>query len=128
MITDESRSLFRVFLLGKPTNGSHSVANAVANAGLLYELAQDLDSLGDVAPEESPAAVLVDLSTLDINEAALLIDQCRDMKLPVLAVVPQDLLGEYDPSLNPDSASIIWSPEPTISRRNICPASSPRPW
>ena len=73
MITDKSRLLFRVYLLGEPSNGSHSVASAIASAGLSYELAQDLDGLGEVSPGESPAAVLVDLSTVDTSEAGRLI-------------------------------------------------------
>ncbi len=102
MITDQSKLLFRVYLLGEPSNGSHAVSSAIAGAGLSYELAQDLDGLGEVSPEEFPTAVLIDLSTLDTSEAKRLIKQCHELKLPVLAIVPQRMLGEYDPSLNPD--------------------------
>ncbi len=102
MITDKSKLLFRVYLLGGPSNGSYAVSSAIAEAGLSCELAQDLDSLGELSPEEFPAAVLVDFSTLDTTEAGLLIDQCHGLKLPVLAIVPQGMLGGYDPSLNPD--------------------------
>jgi DNA-binding response OmpR family regulator len=46
--------------------------------------------------------VILDLASLDMAQARPLVDQCRKLKLPVLAVVPQKLINEYDPSLNPD--------------------------
>ncbi len=52
--------------------------------------------------EPLPQAVLLDLESLDAIQARPLIGQCRDLKLPVLAVVPKDRVLDYDPSLNPD--------------------------
>ncbi len=49
-----------------------------------------------------PQAVLLDLESLAVIQARPLIGQCRDLKLPVLAVVPKDRVLDYDPSLNPD--------------------------
>ena len=49
-----------------------------------------------------PQAVLLDLGSLDTNQSRTLIGQCRELKLPVLAVVPKLRVFEYDPSLNPD--------------------------
>ncbi len=49
-----------------------------------------------------PQAVLLDLGSLDAIQSRSLIGQCRELKLPVLAVVPKDRVLDYDPSLNPD--------------------------
>ncbi len=49
-----------------------------------------------------PEAVLLDLGSLDTIQSRPLIGQCRDLKLPVLTVVPKDRVLDYDPSLNPD--------------------------
>ncbi len=49
-----------------------------------------------------PQAVLLDLSSLDATQCRPLIGQCRDLKLPVLAVVPKDRVFDYDPSLSAD--------------------------
>jgi DNA-binding response OmpR family regulator len=46
--------------------------------------------------------VLLDLASLDGAQARQAVEQCRRLKLPVLAVVPRELADDYDPALNPD--------------------------
>ena len=49
-----------------------------------------------------PDAVILDLSSLSQSEARLMIEECHDRRLPVVAAVPRDAVVDYDPSLNPD--------------------------
>ena len=49
-----------------------------------------------------PQAVLLDLGSLDPIQSRPLIGHCRELKLPVLAVVPKDRVCDYDATLNPD--------------------------
>ena len=44
----------------------------------------------------------MDLASLDLGEARLLIEQCKKLRIPVVAVVLRDGVAEYDPSPNPD--------------------------
>ena len=45
---------------------------------------------------------LVDLASLDLGQGRLLIEQCKRLRMPVVAVLPKDGVADYDPSLNPD--------------------------
>ena len=44
----------------------------------------------------------MDLSTIELGQAREVVDQCRKLKMPVVAVVSREALEAYDPSLNPD--------------------------
>ena len=44
----------------------------------------------------------MDLSTIEMGQAREVVDQCRALKMPVVAVVSREALEAYDPSLNPD--------------------------
>ena len=46
--------------------------------------------------------MLLDLGSLDATQCRPLVAQCRELKLPVLAVVPKDRVFDLEPSLNPD--------------------------
>jgi DNA-binding response OmpR family regulator len=94
--------LYRIFLLAEPSDGLHSLVKEVDLAGLSYQVGRDLDLGEDSSLEPAPEAVLIDLASLGHTQARIAIDQCRELKLPALAVVPRDLVDDYDPSLNPD--------------------------
>lgn len=91
-----------VYLLAAPTAGSHPLAGEIGQAGLSYRLVQDLDYLQESVNGPAPDAVLVDLSTVTMSQARALIDQCRQLKIPVLTVVHQAIINDFDPALNPD--------------------------
>jgi DNA-binding response OmpR family regulator len=55
-----------------------------------------------------PDAVILDLSSLSQSEARLMIEECHDRRLPVVAAVPRETMVDYDPSLNPDE--MLFSP------------------
>ena len=91
-----------VYLLAAPTNGSHPLAGEIGRAGLPYRLIQDLDHLEESVTGPPPDAVLIDLSTVSMTQARALIDRCRELKLPVLTVVHQAIINDFDPALNSD--------------------------
>jgi DNA-binding response OmpR family regulator len=93
--------LYNVLLLANQVNGLHPLAEEVDRAGLSCQVSHDLSFLEE-ASDPPPAVAILDLASLDMAQARLLIDQCRKLKLPTLVAVPQKLINEYDPSLNPD--------------------------
>ena len=91
-----------VYLMAVPTNGSHPLAGEIGQAGLSYQIIQDLDYLEESETGPAPIAVLIDLSTVSISQTRALIDHCRELKLPVLTVVHEAIINDLDPALNPD--------------------------
>jgi DNA-binding response OmpR family regulator len=65
-----------------------------------------LDSVSGQQPAQHPEAVLLDLSTVDLGQAREAVEQCRKLKIPVVAVLSREALETYDPSLNPDELII----------------------
>ena len=49
---------------------------------------------------------MLDLSTVDLGQAREAVEQCRKLKIPVVAVLSREALETYDPSLNPDELII----------------------
>ena len=94
--------MYRVYLLAEPSNGSYPLAGEVDRAGLSCQIGSDLPCLEESGTEPTPEAVLIDLASLTQSQARSLIEQCHDLKLPVLTVISQDSVDDYDPSLNPD--------------------------
>jgi len=91
-----------VYLMAVPTNGSHPLAGEIGQAGLSYQIIQDLSYLEESEAGPAPVAVLIDLSTVSISQTKRLIDHCRELKLPVLTVVHGAIINDLDPALNPD--------------------------
>ena len=91
-----------VYLLAVPTNGLYRLAGEIGQAGLSYQIIQDLDYLEESEAGPGPVAVLIDLSTVSISQTRTLIDHCRELKLPVLTVVHESIINDLDPALNPD--------------------------
>ena len=90
-----------VYLLAVPTNGLYRLAGEIGQAGLSYQIIQDLDYLEESEAGPGPVAVLIDLSTVSISQTRTLIDHCRELKLPVLTVVHESIINDLDPALNP---------------------------
>jgi two-component system, OmpR family, alkaline phosphatase synthesis response regulator PhoP len=95
------KPVYNVLLLVNQVNGSHPLAEEADRAGLSCQVSYDLSFLEETS-DPPPAVVILDLASLDLSQARLLVDRCRKVKLPVLVAVPQKRINEYDPSLNPD--------------------------
>ena len=89
-------------MLTGPNNGVGPLMDVIGQAGLSCHLASELPVLDGSDQSRQPEAVLLDLASIDSGQARLLIDQCKKLRIPVVAVVPEDNVKEYDPSLNPD--------------------------
>ena len=94
--------MYSVYLLAEASNGSHTLAGEVGRAGLSCRIGNDLEYFCNGIAEPLPEAVLLDLASLGPPQTRSLIDRCRELKLPVVVVVPQELAADYDPSLNAD--------------------------
>ena len=95
-------SAYRVALLAGQNDGVGPLMEALGRAGLACRQAADLAALDGEGREQQPQAVLVDLASLELSQGRLIIEQCKKLRIPVLAVVPLDGAAGYDPSLNPD--------------------------
>ena len=103
--------MYRVFLLANSNNRWNPLLEEVTRAGFACSVGADLSAIEEAPPDEAPQAVLLDLTSLNTVQARQLIDNCRERKWPVLAVVPLAAVDGYDPSLNPDE--FILSPAQT---------------
>ncbi len=74
----------------------------IDRAGLSCRVETDL-SAGDAGGGTlTPEAVLLDLASIAVPQAQQVVGRCREMKIPVVAVVPSEEVANHDPSLNPD--------------------------
>ena len=76
--------------------------DVIGQAGLSCHVEPDLDAEGESGGLATTEAVLLDLASIADAQAHQLVDRCRNLKIPVVAVVPREDVGDHDPSLNPD--------------------------
>ena len=96
------RPVYKVFLLAGQNNGVGPLLETLDRAGMSCRLGSDLAAMEEDGAPQQPEAVLVDLTSMDLGDARSIVDQCKKIRLPVLAVVPKDGTAEFDPTLNPD--------------------------
>ena len=94
--------MYSVFLLADQSNGALPLIDVIDRAGLSCQVGHDLSPLEGGTGSPPAEAVLLDLASVERAEAHHLVDRCKQLKLPVLAVVPQESIADHDPSLNPD--------------------------
>jgi two-component system alkaline phosphatase synthesis response regulator PhoP len=92
------------------------LADTVDRAGMTCQVGIELDQL-DESGVTPPDAVLLDLSSLEMTDARLMVEECRGRKLPVLAAVPREAIAAYDPSLNPDDMLVSPISEAELTAR-----------
>ena len=94
--------MYKVFLLANHDEVESPLAEALGRAGMAWSVGEDLSAVEGDQGAHQLEAVLLDLATIDLGQARLAVDQCKKMRLPVLAVVPRESVADYDPALNPD--------------------------
>jgi DNA-binding response OmpR family regulator len=99
-----------VFLLTNQDKGACPLVDAIARAGLSWQVGPDLAAVEEAEVSSLPEAVLLDLASVDSGQAKVFIDRCKKLRLPVVAVLPRGSAAEYDPSLNPDE--LVFQPIP----------------
>ena len=96
--------MLRLFLLSNPGNGLMSLIEEVSRAGFSCQVGSDLSYVQEAngSGGTMPDAVLLDWAGFEPEQGRPLVEQCRNLKIPVVAVIAPEALGGYDPSLNPD--------------------------
>lgn len=96
------QTVYKVVLLAGPNNGVGSLTDVLGRAGLAWQIRSDLWESSGNDQTQQPQAVLLDMASVDLGQGRLLVEQCKKLRIPVVAVVPKDRVVDYDPSLNPD--------------------------
>ena len=96
--------MYTVFLIATHGNGLHGLLETMSRAGLSCLFGSELAQVADAAGSDRTHmdAVMLDVASFPQAECQNIIAGCRDLKVPVLAVVPNESLQDYDPSINPD--------------------------
>ena len=96
--------MYSVFLLANRSSSLQSLLESVSRAGLSCLFGAELYQLEEAAAsgESSMDAVLLDVESFYPAKCQEMVESCRELKLPVLAVVPGEAVDGYDPALNPD--------------------------
>jgi DNA-binding response OmpR family regulator len=95
--------VYKVFLLATHLDDASPLHEAVKQAGFSCLSGTELPFLEE--PSDSGVktdAVIIDLVSISNEWARGVIDECRDARVPVLTVVFNEDLEEFDTSLNPD--------------------------
>ncbi|MCH7605772.1 MAG: response regulator transcription factor [Chloroflexi bacterium] len=94
--------MYSVFLLTNESNGTSSLFDRIGRAGLSCQTGCDLSTVEEGSASPAPEAVLLDLASVDRTQAHQFVDQCRKLRMPVVAVVPREQVADHDPLLNAD--------------------------
>ena len=96
--------MYTVFLLATHGNGLHSLLETMSRAGLSCLFGTELSQVADASGSDQTRmdAVMLDVASFRTGECQEIVSGCRDLKVPVLAVVPSDAVNDYDPAINPD--------------------------
>lgn len=94
--------MYNVYLLANEKDGACPLVDAIHRAGLICSMAPGLSLGEEFEASPQPEAVILDLASVGQAQGRDLIDQCRKLKLPLVAVVGKESLAGFDPALNPD--------------------------
>ena len=108
--------LYNVVVLNNHESG-RELAEAAGRAGMVCRIESDIELLLDDGNADAPDAVLLDLASLETSAARRVIEHCRGRKVPVMAAIPKDAVGRYDPALNPDELVICPTSDDELSLR-----------
>ena len=100
----------RVALLAGQNNGVGPLVDMLGRAGLACLRGSDLSELDGDGPEQQPEAALVDLASIDQAQGRLLIEQCKDRRIPVLALAPLGRRVRVRPDPEPRRAGLLSGP------------------
>lgn len=97
--------------------GSGGVAEAVGRVCASCRVEDSGDFLWEDDSPETPDAVVIDLSSLEVAEAKRAVGRCRERKIPAVAALPRDQVADFDPSLNPDEVVICPASDDELTLR-----------
>ena len=95
--------MYNVFLLVNQLGESSPLFQVAKQAGFACLAGPELPFLEEPLDFGGKTeAVIVDLDSMSTGLARDIIDECKNAKVPVLTVVPDGQVEDFDPSLNPD--------------------------
>ncbi len=96
--------MYSIFLLANRGNGLQPLLETVSRAGLSCLFGSEFSQVEDAASSQQTNmdVVLLDVESFRPAERRELVEGCRELRVPVLAVVPGADVDAYDPALNPD--------------------------
>ena len=85
-------------------NGLQGLLETMSRTGLSCLFGSELSQVEEAAESDhtNMDAVVLDVASFRPVECQEIVAGCRNLKVPVLAVVPYEGLADYDPSMNPD--------------------------
>ncbi len=98
-------------------DGNNEVWEALGRGGFSTVFAPDLQGFLSLSLEEPADIVVVDTASLDPGQRRQVVDECRERKLPVLALVPQAGLSTYDFAHGGDDFVALPCPPQEVSLR-----------
>ena len=108
--------MYNLLVLVDHSDGD-GIADALARAGMTCRLGENGELPWDIDEDDVPDAVILDLQSLGMSNARKAVGSCREKKVPVLAALRNEAIGQYDPSLNPDELLISPSTDDELSLR-----------
>ena len=98
------QAVYSIFLLASHGSGLRSLLETISKAGLSCRFGSDLAQVAEAAaaPPAGLDAALLDTDSFTAAQCRVMVEGCRELKLPALAVVPGATVESYDPTLNPD--------------------------
>ena len=94
--------MYTVFLLADHDDGFTPLAESLSRVGMACQFGPELPPVIGQHASQQPEVVLLDLAKFEMGQAREVVEQCRKLRMPVVAVVSREGLEAYDPSLNPD--------------------------
>ena len=94
--------MYSLFLLADDSNGALPLLGVIDRAGFSCCVGADLSHLEEGGDPIAPEAVLVDLASVGTAQTHQFVDRCKQLKLPVVVVIPGEQASDHDPSLNAD--------------------------
>ncbi|MEC9309225.1 MAG: winged helix-turn-helix domain-containing protein [Chloroflexota bacterium] len=95
-----------VVLVENASKRVKSLTNSLGSVDLLCHVFDAADLFGDSDIPSDADAVIIDSTEVAETLLAEIIDRVRELKLPVILVIPKDRVANYNHSLNPDELII----------------------
>jgi len=94
--------VYNLLLLTKREDQMDLLIKASGQFELDLRIESEMPSLDGEIDNCTPDAVVLDVGSMGNAKSRQFIDECHDLKLPVVLIFPGELVEDYDPSFNPD--------------------------
>lgn len=87
--------------------GPENLLGCLREEGLIVTVLNDPQNLDSLGQEELPDVVLLDTASVSSSEQREYIEECHRLRLPVIGLVPEDKLDQYDFTLGVDDFLVL---------------------